>query len=339
MLFSEANEEWQAVPPWVLFLIRLGFQWPSDGLKHRRIALVSMPCDSAAAGLIALGALIRDLGNPNANDVDGHYDALLRYAHQYLERCRDCNMRCRPELKGCGYAGETTGLVRNRERKLYKIVKISQRKDREAAIVCLRQSITRWIFRHSATDWHIDGEPPSQLCSNDQKALPIETYNRIIAEAQIIRDNLRRSFSGLCIAGRVAGKPASREAYASIRFLSERCEYGLSDLLTVHEWLPSNMVSRLTYFNALTGTLDRRSSAPNFVVADGSQCFLKVLTDFQRSDVIGVIQRTMTRKQLEDVGNRIVGLRQWYVEDTELLGELRDVPRGISVLILSKRIS
>ena len=125
MFFSEANQEWQVVPRWVTFLIRLGYNWPCGVLGQRRIALISMPCDSAAAGLIALGALIRDLGNPNANDVDGHYDALLRYARQYLGYCRDCTMRCQPELKGCGYAAEVTGLVRDKYKNPHQVAEIS----------------------------------------------------------------------------------------------------------------------------------------------------------------------------------------------------------------------
>jgi hypothetical protein len=70
---------------WVDFLIKLGFGWPSGTARARRISLVSMPCDSAGAGLVTLGAMIRDLGNSAANDSDGHYDALLRHARQFLD--------------------------------------------------------------------------------------------------------------------------------------------------------------------------------------------------------------------------------------------------------------
>ncbi len=340
MFFSEANQEWQVVPQWARFLIRLGYQWPCADLGHRRIALISMPCDSAAAGLVTLGALIRDLGNSTANDVDGHYDALLRYAHQYLECCRVCTMRCQPGFRGCGYTAEATGFVRDTGKKRYQIVKISERKDREAAIVCLRQTVKKWVFRHSATQWHIDGDTPPKLFGNDQKGVPIGTYDQIIPDARIIQENLGRSFSGLCLAGRVAGETASREAYGSIRFQFEEGEYGLSDLLTVHEWLPSNTVSRLTYFNARTGELDRRSSAPALVVADGDASFLKILNqpEFQRSDVTGVIHRTVEHDRLENVGNRMLSLRQWYAEDSEMVSRLSNVPRGISVLVLRRKV-
>src|SRR5258708_3671241 len=63
-LFSETGCVWQPVPPWAAFLIRFGYLWRATS-KTRRIALLTMPCDSAAAGLISLGALIGDLCNPN----------------------------------------------------------------------------------------------------------------------------------------------------------------------------------------------------------------------------------------------------------------------------------
>ncbi|MDR4485053.1 MAG: hypothetical protein R3B95_17915 [Nitrospirales bacterium] len=300
-----------------------------------------MPCDSAAAGLIALGALIRDLENSIANDGDGHYDSMLRYARQYLECCRDCTMRCWPEIKGCGCAAEARGLVRDKRGKLHQIVAIKEgAKWYEQAIVCFdpRKDATRCILRQSATDWRIDGEPPPQMVTKPETALPGEAYVRIVKEAKVVSDNLCKTFSGLCLAGRVTGETASRKQYAAIRFKSEEGEYDLPNLLTVHGWSPSKILSRMTFFNARTGLLDRRSCEPALVVADGAECFLKILAgaDFQRSDVIGVIHRIIERDQLEDVGNRMIGLRQWYVEDSELLAQLRDQPCGISVSILSR---
>ncbi len=340
MFFSEANQAWRPVPQWVAFSLRLGYQWLSGVLGQRRIALISMPCDSAAAGLIALGALIRDLGSPNANDVEGHYDAQLRYARQYLESCRDCNMRCHPELKGCSYTEEASGRVRDKRGKLYQISERTDFVERSLWVCLPRKSLTRWQNPKYATDWRIDGEPPLQLI-NPEGALPGEAYIRIIDDAQIIPDNLRRSFSGLCLAGRLVGETATREACASVRFRFENGEHRLPDLLTIYGWSQSDFVSRITFFNARTERFDRQASAPDLVVADGDTSFLKVLSrsEFQRSDVIGVIHRTVDRDHLEDVGNKMLGLRQWYDEDSEMLGRLPAAPRGISLLILRRRTS
>jgi hypothetical protein len=102
MDFSELKGEWQPIPYWVRFLVQMGYNWPRSGTRPRRIALVSMPCDSAGAGLIALGAMVHDLVDPQANDVDAHYDKLLQYARQFLESCHGCDVVCHPHLKRCG---------------------------------------------------------------------------------------------------------------------------------------------------------------------------------------------------------------------------------------------
>ena len=81
MNFSEARDPWRSVPDWASFLIEFGFDWMAPTLVARRIAVVSMPSDSAAAGLIALGAMRKCLELDDANDVDSHYRRLLEIAH------------------------------------------------------------------------------------------------------------------------------------------------------------------------------------------------------------------------------------------------------------------
>jgi len=339
LLFSEANQEWRPIPGWVEFLIRLGFDWPGCASGQRKIALISMPGDSAAAGLIALGVLIRDLGNPYATDVAGHYDALLRFARQYLENCRKCRERCDVEVGRCGYSAEATGRVREKGGRLYEISDRTDFRTRRLALRLERKSLTWWPDPEKATDWRIDGEPPVQL-NHIEGVLTVHAYQQIVGSAQFISENLSSSYSGLCFAGRTAGETATFKACASIQFRDGNDEYRLPNLLTIHGWAGSNVISRMTFFNSRNEQLDRRASAPAMIVADGDACFLKVLgrSEFQRSDVIGVIHRTMDRDHLEVVGNRMLGLRQWYAEDSETLGQIAHAPRGISISILRKRI-
>jgi hypothetical protein len=280
--------------------------------------------------------MIRDLASPNANDVDGHYDALRSYARQYLESCRICDMHCDPQSKGCGYTLEATGRVRYMGGHLYTV---SEQTNLVAGnIWFFGQGVDRWLNPRFATDWQIDGAPPPQLIDH-LGALPEQVYTAIVDGAPIIHNNLRRSFSGLCLAGRIAGQTASREAYASIRFRIGDTEYGLPDLLTVYGWHQYSEVSRITFFNARTQQIDRGVYAPPLVVADGDVSFLRVLdrSEFQRSDVIGIINRAIERDNLEAVGNRMLGLRQWYAEDAELIDQLPVVPKGISVALLRRR--
>ncbi len=336
MLFVESNLQWRPIPTWVRFLIQFGYVWPAHVSEPRRIALISMPCDSAAAGLVTFGALIRDLGNPDANDIDGHFDALLRYARQYLNYCQDCSSRCHPERIGCGFASEATGWVRHQGRRRYKI---SEQTDlRQRHLVYSNQGGTWWQDPRHSIDWQIDGEPPIQL-SNDQGVLPEDAYSQIIEMAKINPDNLRRSFSGLCLSGRATGENATREVCTSIRFRSTLGEHNLASLLTIHGWSKSSLASRITFFNARTEQVDRGASAPALVVADGNASFLKVIGDskFQRSDIVGVFHRTIERNDLEALGNKIAGLRQWYIEDREMFARLPALPYSVKVLILKRR--
>jgi hypothetical protein len=339
-LFSEASQVWRQVPRWVKYLIRLGYDWLRTESRPRRIALLSMPCDSAAAGLIALGALVADLANPNANDLGAHYEALLRFARQYLESCRDCRMRCDPDAKGCGHVGEATGWVRHRDGKRYRVIGISSQPAWGEAIVCSNSREQRYLIRAYAADWRIDGEPALQS-DPDGLALAGAPYARMLDGAQIVPENLGRSFSGLCLAGRGSGETATREICGSIRFRCGNDEHALLGLLSVHGWSGSRGVSRISFFNPRTDRFDRYAGTPGLVVADGDASFLSVLRrkEFQRSDVIGVVHRTLERDRLEEVGNRMLDLRQWYGEEPEPAEQLPALPSGISISILRQRMS
>jgi hypothetical protein len=336
-LFSEAGGEWQPIPRWTEFLIGLGFNWRGMHQGQRRIAFVSLPCDSAGAGLVALGALINDLGRTDATNVTGHYDSLLQYARQYLQSCAPCDIRCHPDLRGCGYVTEATGLLRHNKIRGKYLVSPQTNFDQSALTVCIDNG-TWTLSPKTAVNLRIDGEPLPRLLSSDG-ALSENPYPQIIKGAQIVPSNLRESFSGLCLAGRSGGKSVSREVCASIRFSCDGAEASLPDLLTVQDWSRSSLISRLNFFNVRTEEFDRQGSDTTLVVADGDASLLKVLDlpEFQRSDVVGVFSRIIDRQRAEAIGNRIVSLGQWYSEDRgEVNGQIPP-PLGISVMNLKKR--
>ena len=342
MLFSEANREWPSIPHWAQFLIRFGYDWPRGVAENRRVALVSMPCDSAAAGLVALGAMIRDLSDPQANDVDGHYDRLLQYARQFLQACRPCELKCNPQAAQCGHSKEATGLLRTPllPRATVEISEETNFEERKIAWIQRdgrrNQCLVRPLSQHTV-NYHIDDEPPPQW-NTAEGELAAHRYQPLVQSARFHSDNLRKSYSGLCLAGRTGGGNASREVCASVRFREGTEEHGLEELLTIHEWSDCN-ISRVAFFNARTGEFDRNVAAPRLVVADGDASFLKVAgqTEFHRSDIVGVIHRTVERDRLEALGNKMSDLRQWYVQDEDMLLGLPEVPRGMSISILRRR--
>jgi hypothetical protein len=337
MQFSDFNNPWQQVPPWVGFLIRFGFEWPAVS-QARRIALVSMPCDSPGAGLIALGAMLRDLGNATANDIDGHYEALLRHAKQFLTDCQPCDLLvCNPEIRRCGHAKMADGKIRSSDHPHGFWTVSEETNFRDRTLAWRKGAVTHRPTVNGALRWHIDGEPPTQVRAT-AGVLPDYHYAKLVEGARILPENLRRSFSGLCLAGRVAGEEQSRELCASIRFRDGESERRLDDLLTIYGWSTID-VSRMTFYNSRTEQLDRSKAPPALVVADGGDSFLKVssASRFQHSDVIGVIQRTMERTRLEAIGDKFTALRQWYVQDEDMLCGLPALPNGISISIFRRR--
>ena len=261
MLLSEANHNWRPLPRWSDALIRLGHGWKLKP-DTRQIALVSMPCDSSGAELIALGALIRDLGDPAANDIDAHYLALQRFADQYLKSCRDCDIRCDPLSKKCGYFEQASGVVQHKDGNRYRIADISRQASCGDVIRCSNNDETRWVLPAYAADWRIDGQPAVKQ-ESDTAALVGETYERFACSSAPRPENLHRSFSGLCLAGRAQGESSTREAAGSIRFRIENVDYNLADLLTIDGWSPSRTVSRMSFFNSRTEQFDRYGCSPS----------------------------------------------------------------------------
>lgn len=344
LAFSENNQGWQEVPSWAEFFIQTGFHWQNSSFQDRKIAIISAPCDSAAAGLICLGALIRDLGNSKANNVDGHYDYLLRHARQYLQNCRKCDLpTCDTDLKSCGYIIRATGQLKSHVLPRVKYT-ISEKTDFIHGQLALNFSAGRdktgvqYPSPSNAINWSVKGEPPVEL-EPAHGRINGDFYSSIIGEANIISDNLKRSWYGVCLAGRVTGKAAARKVFASIRFKNDKNEIGLEDLLTVNGWNPTQSVSRVAYFNSRTEKHEIRTSPPSLVIADGDKSFLKILNreEFQQADVIGVINRVMDRSDLEAVGNQLSTMRQWYAYDFEAMERTPPVPAGIRIMILKRR--
>jgi hypothetical protein len=340
LLFSENNNGWQQVPDWVNFLIQFGYLWRTNLPQKRRICIISMPCDSAAASLIALGSLIKDLEIPEANDVDEHFNSLLRYARQYLESCQHCGPRCKPNETRCGYAVRANGWVRHLRQKPTKRLKISSKTDlANGRLLYSYKGGTWWQNPRHSTDWQIDGEPPPQISKALYGSLNADLYAQIVAGSKIIPENLKKSYSGLCFAGRVLGEASTRQICESIFFRSGDIKSSILDLLSIYSWSSSNSVSRITFFNARTEFFDRYTSSPSLVIADGDKSFLKILgrPEFQRSDAIGVYNRILDRTELENIAIRIQDLRQWYAEDLGLFDRLPTIPLGINVMIFKRR--
>lgn len=327
--FSEANTPWQAIPRWVDFLIKCGYICADPASSSRRIGLISMPCESAAAALVALGAIRRRLTLAQANDSALHYQRIERHAtgptnQQVGTFLRHNRHKGRFRLDG----RDKNGLiwVRNETGGNSRVFSNHARLTTRFAILPV-----------GACDWYFDGEAPVRTVQG--AGLPnIEIYEALVDHGAVVRSNLSQSDSAICLAGRVAGESVSKAAFEAVRFQQNGHSANLTKLLTVQAW-SLGTISRVTFFNTRTHELDRNAGLTRLVVADGDTAFLRVLesTEFKAIDVMGVIHRTVERERLEAIGFKVAELQQWYTPDLGIQNCMPPAPPGITILVLRRK--
>ncbi|HWX55538.1 MAG TPA: hypothetical protein VN176_13185 [Verrucomicrobiae bacterium] len=313
MQFSEANGPWRAIPGWVDFLIKSGSAWGDTIPNGRRIGLISMPCESAAAGLVALGAMRHRLAIDGANDSLSHFRRIEQLATR-----RDVETFLRHD----SYRGR------------FRL----ESKDQSGLLWVRTETVRMAILPSNVHGWTLDGEAPVQASQGAE--LPHrDFYEELMHDAgKPILSNFGHSDSGTCLAGRVAGESVSKSLFAGVRFQCRDYVADLSCLLTIQDWSPGT-ISRVAFFNARTGRLDRNTGLTRLVVADGHSAFLKVIeaAEFRNSNVVGVIHRAVDRDKLEAIGVKIENLAQWYAADNDMQERIQPAPTGITTLALRRR--
>jgi len=316
MLFSEACSAWREIPNWASFLLRFGYEWPVEDNETRRVALISMPCDSAAAGLVTLGAMRKRLEIIGASDKASHFQRLKTHA---------IDPNCNRTIRHISHNGTNT--LTFKENFLWA------KKNNDPRSSCCT------VTTYNCNNYYFDGEPPLQMCEGDSNPYA-QFYSSLIEGAGVIdRPNLSLTDSGVCLAGRAAGGKATKTMMDSIRFKYGEHSECLGNLLSVCDWTLGK-ISRTTFFNSRTEKFDRQTQQIRLVIADGDAAFLTVLgmDEFQTENVsvIGVINRVAEREKLEAVGSKFAEKRQWYQDDTEIVTKLGNMPLGIFAAVLKR---
>lgn len=314
MLFSDDGEQWGPVPPWAQWFLQLGYGWRRES-AHRQICIVSSPCDSPAAALTALGLMRRRLEVPDAGDLASH---LARLRKLYTTaKARTVLRRVNNKKRFCFASADADGTL--------------------WAYVAGRMDQRIQIVEEFAYDWHVDGEPPLQLT----RAVPMAEHPVLRAlfdgSTPVLKENLSRTDSAVCLAGRAAGESQTQNLLSAVRFRSDSESTSLGSLLTIHGW-HEGRVSRVSYFNSRTRELDRSARLPLTVSADGATAFARVHADsrFADADLIAVVPRTSDPDQLESLAQQMASLTQWYTPQ-EFSPDLADgIPAGLTALLLRK---
>jgi hypothetical protein len=312
LLFGEDGERFGPLPSWVRFFFELGFLWPDDGV--RRVAIVSTPCDSAAAGLIALGALVRRLGEPEANDLGSH-----------KRRIRELRPGHKGTLRNNGYRGHY----------------VVHRRDPDGTL-WLEHTVKKGrlqFLEYHAGDWYFDGESPAEARTGSE--LPWLPLYRALAPSgfSIDESNLRHSDSSIVLAGRSTGQSVLARMLANLVFEHEANMASVLLLLALQDHQLSGNVSRIRYLNPRASAgreFDRSGLTPRTVIADGSDALLCSLCSepCESASIIAHIPRTDDQSRLEEVGERLGGLRQWFELDADVVKRLPPPLRGTTVVSL-----
>lgn len=309
MLFREIDEEVRNIPEWVSWLIGFGFQWMNDQPNRRRIALISMPCDSTGAGLVALGAMIQRFGVQDGNDLREHerrinkLDGTARLFDPYANK----RIYRGPYIFG---GMDEIGIKLNHE----------------------KESISRWIILGNMRNWQFEGERPVF------SANPVphgDFYRQLVGdEMQIVTENLQTSDSVVCIAGRREGQKETRSVLESVSFVSDGGEeVNLDRLLGMGR--KGNEISRMCMYNTREGANNKLGfRPPQLIVADGARAFLKVMREkkFKSADIIGVFHRVQERVVLESLRDRLMEMEDYYEKVLEV-ESMTKPSRGIGLAL------
>ncbi|RLA46243.1 MAG: hypothetical protein DRR42_18595 [Gammaproteobacteria bacterium] len=329
-MYTENGQQYEELPKWVLSMILQGYTWERERTPwKRRIGLVSMPCKSVAAPLVALGALIRDLEREKADNINGHFNALCRTRDSYLENATITNgividsrgNKC--EFYG-GDENEITVINAN-----YK--KSVRRKGR--VIPNPNGPCKSFITSDNARQWRLQGASAIEI-NQAGNALNRKGYQFIHGcGSSILSENLQRSYTGLLLVGDGEGKDTAymKEIYA-IGFQIEKYKVSLGDLLTLHP--PINGVTRIAFSNKQK--IDHRRNEHYLVIADGASAFTRCLPQFRNSDVLGVYSRDEPIENLMNITSMLGELGRYYTDQKDRTS-MKPLPQSIATWFLEGR--
>lgn len=317
---------------WVNFFVNQGLQWPDySGRVGREIRLISMPCQSHGAALASLGAVVRDLGDLEANDRSRHIEGLMKYAEQYLNFCKDCNLTvCNPAFKRCGFKSKATGRIFKAKTNTRYLIH-PESKPHLGELKLLLKSVPvaitdkEYIYHQCYPEGGValeDGLKGSKIDG--------DAYDFILPSKHLDNPNLSTAYSGLCYAGSPRFGAAETKRFNSNFKLLSNTEISLGDLLPIYGW-GSQKVPRLVFVNTRgMVTFSHVPVSPRLVIADGVDAFLKCVDHpaLAGANILAIVRRDGRRDSDETLSDKLKSLLQWY--DRRLVDV--SAPAGVSVI-------
>ncbi|MDN6873687.1 hypothetical protein QO209_14680 [Pseudomonas citronellolis] len=340
MQYFEGSVLYEAVPGWVAAALGLGYRWRQNGGQARRIGLLSMPCESEAAGIIALGALRSDLECMTANHLDTHFDLLLRACHERVAvhtRWADSPEELTWDVRNAVDDTRWRFVAYDGDRDVIVLESATHRsviKRKGKNIPNPNGTCSRYIMRNNAIGWQLRDCPLPQLPPEGKPLEPSMYSDLPGCFGLILEENLRRSYDGLVLVGQGAARDSTyMQKYYAAGFVSADCQLPLGDLLTLHH-SERNYIRRLRFFSERTSQ-DAGAHAASVVVADGISALLCAEKLFPASDIIGVCNRDASVEVILQLKDWLNGTIRYYTDTSHYLSG--EMPAGMLLRVLQRR--
>lgn len=342
MQYFEVDTRYDTAPAWATAALGLGYRWRLSDSNARRIGLLSMPCESEAAGLIALGALRSDLERTTANHVDTHFDHLLRA----------CRERVAANMRREASPAELSWDLRNSvddtrwrfaafdgERDAIVIEKATHRpfvKSKGKRIPNPNGVCSSYIMRDNAISWQLRDCPLPQL-PPDGKPLELSAYSDLPGcVGPVLEANLRRSYNGLVLVGQGAARDSTyMQKFYAAGFASADLRLPLGDLLTLHH-SERKYIRRLRFLNERAHQ-DEATHEAWLVVADGISALLCAEKLFPASDIIGVCNRDASVEAILLLKDWLNDIIRYYIDIDSSHYLPGEMPAGMLLRVLQRR--
>lgn len=300
---ENAHTTYCQIPSWVEGMIQFGYRWTNDEnidfVKKRRLSIISMPCKSVAAPLVALGALRKELEYGHVSNFDQLVSSISSVRHstediilvdQYGKKWKLLKVNC------------------DRSISVYDAKYRKYIKRQGKTVPNPNGIVSSVILEQYLYGWRIEGLPPV-LSYN---ALDSYFYNNLMdCHGLINESSLQTSLDKtLLLSDTVSQSAQVRRELDDVLFSYAEREVSLSELLTVNR--SNNKIQRLVFSGSRSLNNTNFTNVPSQVIADGTHCFLLALERFRNSDVIGVISRDEPIDNIEVISNKMNELSRYY---------------------------
>lgn len=319
---ADAIRDSGSCPAWVEATILLGYCYSEkcfaeEKKRHRQVTIISAPCKSIAAPLIALGSFRQGLEQKNKSSPEEYYERLLSEIEQAVKITDSVILLDRHNrqwrFSDAGASGIRVADAKYRETICKKGRVIKNPNGRCSAL----------IQRQNAEGWRLKGHPPAV-----GKKLEAAIYKNLpISAGAICIDNLERSWDKILLVGEAEG---DRTEYVQ-RLQGTGFSYGsvqqtLYELLTLDA--STSQVRRLAFCTYRQPELV--NNKPALVIADGCRSLLAALECFGESDIIGVASRDDSASNIDSVAIKLNELKRFY-RDSEGQKLAANLPRSLNI--------